>query len=42
VGSANDGRVVRAESTGADREALGLEVAQRLLSQGARDFIDAQ
>ena len=42
VGSASDGRVVRAESTGADREALGLEVAQRLLSQGARDFIDAQ
>lgn len=42
VGSAHDGRVVRAESTGADREALGLEVAERLLSQGARDFIDAQ
>ena len=42
VGSASDGRVVRAESSGADREALGLEVAQGLLAQGAGDFIDAQ
>ena len=42
VGSANDGRVVRAESTGSDREALGVEVARQLLAQGAGDFIDAQ
>jgi hydroxymethylbilane synthase len=42
VGSAHDGRVVRAEGVGSDREALGLEVAERLLAQGARDFIDAQ
>jgi hydroxymethylbilane synthase len=42
VGSAHDGRVVRAESTGSDREALGVEVARQLLAQGAGDFIDAQ
>jgi len=42
VGSAQDGRFVRAEGRGASPEALGTEVAQRLLAQGARDFIDAQ
>jgi hydroxymethylbilane synthase len=42
VGSAHDGRVVRAESTGSDREALGVEVARQLLAQGAGDLIDAQ
>jgi hydroxymethylbilane synthase len=42
VGSARDGLVVRAESTGSDREALGVEVARQLLAQGAGDFIDAQ
>ena len=41
VGSAQDGRVVRAEGEGTDPEALGIEVAERLLAQGARDFIDA-
>ena len=42
VGSANDGRLVRAEASGDSAEALGLVVAERLLAQGARDFIDAQ
>ena len=42
VGSAQDGRLVRAEASGDSAEALGLVVAERLLAQGARDFIDAQ
>ena len=41
VGSARDGVLVRAESIGSDGEALGLEVAGRLLAQGARELIDA-
>jgi hydroxymethylbilane synthase len=41
VGSAEDGRVVRAEGEGTDAEALGIAVAERLLAQGARDLIDA-
>ena len=43
VGSAHDGRIVRAEAQGrADApEALGLEVAELLLAQGARGLIDA-
>jgi hydroxymethylbilane synthase len=44
VGSAADGRSVRAEANGRGDapEALGLEVAERLLAQGARALIDAQ
>lgn len=42
VGSSLDGRLVRAASEGTDPEALGIEVAERLLSQGARELIDAQ
>ena len=43
VGSAADGRAVRAQGEGhADApDALGLEVAQMLLAQGARGLIDA-
>jgi hydroxymethylbilane synthase len=41
VGSAHDGRIVRAESEGHDAEALGVEVAERLLAQGARALIEA-
>jgi hydroxymethylbilane synthase len=43
VGSANDGRIVRAEARGRGDapEALGLEVAELLLAQGARGMIDA-
>jgi hydroxymethylbilane synthase len=40
VGSAHDGRVVRAEGEGIDAEALGIAVAERLLAQGARAMID--
>ena len=40
VGSAHDGRLVRAAGENADPEALGLEVAERLLAQGARELID--
>jgi hydroxymethylbilane synthase len=44
VGSAGDGRSVRAEASATRDvpEALGIEVAQRLLAQGARALIDAQ
>ena len=43
VGSASDGRIVRAEANGrADApESLGLEVAEVLLAQGARGLLDA-
>ena len=43
VGSARDGRVVRAHAPGRGDlpEGLGLEVAEKLLSQGARGLIDA-
>jgi hydroxymethylbilane synthase len=41
VGSARDGALVRAEGGGDDAEALGIEVAERLLAQGARALIDA-
>ncbi|RZA20332.1 MAG: hydroxymethylbilane synthase [Lysobacteraceae bacterium] len=43
VGSAADGRSVRAEALGRGEapDALGLEVAERLLAQGARALIDA-
>lgn len=43
VGSANDGRVVRAQAPGRGDapECLGLEVAERLLAQGARELIGA-
>ena len=43
VGSAVDGRCVRAMSEGFANatEALGIEVAERLLAQGARALIDA-
>jgi hydroxymethylbilane synthase len=43
VGSAADGRVVRAQAQGRGDapECLGLEVAQMLLAQGAGDFIAA-
>ena len=43
VGSAVDGRVVRAEAQGRGdaSECLGLEVAELLLAQGARGLIDA-
>jgi hydroxymethylbilane synthase len=41
VGSAHDGRLVRAASEGTDPEALGIAVAERLLAQGARELIDA-
>ena len=43
VGSANDGRSVRAEAQGRGDapDALGLEVAELLLAQGARGLIDA-
>jgi hydroxymethylbilane synthase len=40
VGSAHDGRLVRAAGEHADPEALGLEVAERLIAQGARALID--
>jgi hypothetical protein len=33
--------LVRADGNGRDGEALGLEVAERLLAQGARALIDA-
>ena len=43
VGSATDGRSVRAQATGTVEaaEALGIEVADALLAQGARALIDA-
>ena len=43
VGSAVDGRIVRAEAQGRGDapECLGLEVAEMLLAQGARELIDA-
>jgi len=41
VGSARDGVLVRADGIGLDPEALGLDVAERLLAQGARALIDA-
>jgi hydroxymethylbilane synthase len=43
VGSAVDGRIVRAEAQGRGDapESLGLEVAELLLAQGARGLIDA-
>jgi hydroxymethylbilane synthase len=43
VGSAEDGRAVRAEAQGRGDvpERLGLEVADLLLAQGARGLIDA-
>jgi hydroxymethylbilane synthase len=43
VGSAVDGRIVRAEAKGRGDapECLGLEVAEALLAQGARELIDA-
>jgi hydroxymethylbilane synthase len=43
VGSASDGRIVRAEANGRGDapDCLGLEVAELLLSQGARGLIDA-
>ena len=43
VGSAIDGRRVRAESNGRSDapNALGIEVAGLLLAQGARELIDA-
>jgi hydroxymethylbilane synthase len=43
VGSASDGRLVRAEGEGRGDapECLGLEVAEKLLAQGARGLIDA-
>ena len=43
VGSAGDGRVVRAEAQGRGDapECLGLEVAEKLLAQGARELIGA-
>ena len=43
VGSASDGRIVRAEARGRGDapECLGLEVAELLLAQGARGLIDA-
>ena len=42
VGSARDGRIVRAHAPGRGdmAEGLGLEVAEKLLSQGARGLID--
>ena len=42
VGSARDGRVVRAHAPGRGDlpEGLGLEVAGKLLAQGARALID--
>ena len=42
VGSARDGRVVRAHAPGRGDmpEGLGLEVAEKLLAQGARGLID--
>jgi hydroxymethylbilane synthase len=43
VGSASDGRIVRAEAKGRGDapECIGLEVAELLLAQGARGLIDA-
>ena len=43
VGSASDGRIVRADAKGRGDapECLGLEVAESLLAQGARGLIDA-
>ncbi len=44
VGSAGDGRIVRArgEGRGDAPESLGLEVAEKLLAQGARAMLDAE
>jgi hydroxymethylbilane synthase len=44
VGSATDGRIVRAHAPGRGDmpEGLGLEVAEKLLAQGARGLIDAR
>ena len=39
VGSADDGRLVRAEGTGDEPEALGAEVAARLLDAGAGELL---
>jgi hydroxymethylbilane synthase len=39
VGSAEDGRLVRAEGEGDEPEALGLQVARCLLDAGAADFL---
>ena len=39
VGSADDGRLVRAEGQGSAPEALGLQVARRLLDAGAAAFL---
>jgi hydroxymethylbilane synthase len=43
VGSVRDGRLLRAQATSASHagEALGIEVADALLAQGAGDFIAA-
>ena len=41
VGSALDGTLVRADGRGGDAETLGVEIAERLLAQGARALIDA-
>jgi hydroxymethylbilane synthase len=41
VGSAREGVLMRAEGTGRDPDALGLDIAGRLLAQGARALIDA-
>ncbi|MFT4179138.1 MAG: hydroxymethylbilane synthase [Thermomonas sp.] len=40
VGSAADGRVVRAQGEGDAPDALGVDVAKQLLAQGARALID--
>ena len=44
VGSADDGRIVRAQGAGpsADPEALGIDVARRLLAGGAAEFLPSQ
>ncbi|MBC7990361.1 MAG: hydroxymethylbilane synthase, partial [Luteimonas sp.] len=44
VGSPDDGRIVRAQGTGAraDPEALGIDVARRLLAGGAAEFLPPQ
>lgn len=39
VGSASDGRAVRAEGEGADPESLGRQVAEQLLEQGAGSLL---
>ena len=43
VGATADGRCIRAQAEGpaADPQALGVEVAQALLAQGARALIDS-